>query len=273
MARKKKILVGYKQVKYSEEELKQKEQDILLLMDLVDIVRKSRVKEKSDAAFAQITKLMKTQIDKLVYHFNIPGHEKKDIEQEAMLALRYKAIKDYDSSRSTISDISPFDKFAILCMRRHLTTKRKASFQNKHWALNSAKSLDADNSKSSKSEDGLFLADIIPQKGGDQVDLYKDKEYFMMLMHELHLRLSYFEKIVLKLYAHNYSYQEIVKIINRKYKKRNVRVKSIDNALSRIKIKSEEVVEKYGDEVDRQTLLKKLSDREVEKKKKLAKKE
>lgn len=261
MTRSKKTLVGVKSVSDEEKELKEKKEQETLLIDLVNVVRKSRTKEKSDAAFAEIEKILRSQIDKVIYRFNIPGQTSDDMRQEASFALRYKAIKDYDQTRSLIKEVSPFDKFAVLCIRRHLTTKRKASFQNKSWALNSAKSLDADRGKQFKSEDNLFLSDIIPQPGGDTVDAYKDKEYFMMLMKQLHSRLSGFEQHVLKLYAHHHSYRDIMQIINKKYKK-NIKVKSIDNALMRIKIKGEEVIDKYGDELDKQMLDKRREERE-----------
>jgi DNA-directed RNA polymerase specialized sigma24 family protein len=243
----KKTLVKTKTYKTKEDTATRKK-EILLLIELVEIVRRSRKKTKADIAFSEITKILKIKIDQLVYRFTIPGSQQQDVRQEALFALRYKAIKDYDQSRSLMKDISPFDKFAMLCMRRHLATKLKAAFQNKSRALTDAVSLDRDRGSSERSEENLFLSDIIPHPGKDVAEQIKDKEYFRLLMGHLCQKLSSFEKEVLRLYSHRYSYNEIADIINRRYKKKMIEVKSIDNALSRIKNKAKDVVEKFGEE-------------------------
>ena len=250
MARSKKVLVGAN--KASDDEKKKKQ--VLLLIKLVNTVRRSRKQERINVAFNQIVEIMQKKINQLVYKFHIPGCTKQDIEQEALFALRYKAIKDYDSSRSERHELSPFDKFAMLCMRRHLATQLKASYQNKSYTLNTAASLDRDRSCAAKSEENLFLSDIISTTDGDVVEALKKREYFVLFMNQLYKRLSPFEQEVLKLYSLKYSYNEIADIMNKRNKKKKLKknlVKSVDNALSRIKNKGKEVLEKYGDEIDR----------------------
>jgi len=246
MTRKKKLVKTKKRKTKEDTEARKKE--ILLLIELVETVRRSRKKAKADIAFQEIIKILKIKIDQLVYRFTIPGSQQQDVRQEALFALRYKAIKDYDQSRSLLKTISPFDKFAMLCMRRHLSTKLKAAFQNKSRALTDAVSLDRDRGSSERSEENLFLSDIIPHPGKDVFEQIKDKEYFRLLMGNLRQKLSVFEKNVLILYGHRYSYNEIADIINRRYKKKMIEVKSIDNALSRIKNKAKDIVEKFGEE-------------------------
>lgn len=246
MARKEKLVKTKKNKKKEETEARKKE--ILLLIDLVEIVRRSRKKSKADIAFKEITSILRTKIDQLVYRFTIPGNQKQDIRQEALYALRYKAIKDYDKTRSMMREISPFDKFAMLCMRRHLATKLKSAFQNKSRALTDAVSLDRDRGASEKSEENLFLSDILPHPDKDVSEKAKDKEYFELLMGNLCQCLSVFEKKVLRLYSYRYSYNEIAEIINRKDKKKRIEVKSVDNALSRIKNKAKDIMEKFGQE-------------------------
>ena len=239
-------VVGNKTDK-SNENQKEKNQQDLLLVKLVDTVRKSRKKEKADAAFESIIYILKNKIEQLVYKFNIPGHSKQDIRQEALFALRYKAIKDYDRNRSAMKKISPFDKFAMLCMRRHLSTRLKSSYQNKSITLNRAASLDADRSSSLNGEENLFLSDIVVCTEGDVIDDIAQQENFNILMSNLYRKLSALEKEVLKLYSCRYSYVEIAEIINKKLKNKKkdmVEVKSIDNALSRIKSKAKEIIYK-----------------------------
>jgi len=250
MARKKKLVavIHRKKKKLSNKKQKENNEDVVFLMRLVDVVRRSRKKEKSDVAFNKIIKILKPKIDQLVFKFNIPGHSKTDILQEALFALRYKAIKDYDKTRSSIKKISPFDKFAILCIRRHLATRLKASYQNKSRTLNSAASIDRDRGSSSKCEENLFLSDIIPQPNSDVVENIKKHERFSILINSLYQRLSQFEKQVLRLYGRKHSYNEIANIISNKSKKRQVAVKSVDNALSRIKNKAKNIIEKFGND-------------------------
>ena len=53
-----------------------------------------------------------------------------------------------------------------------------------------------------------------------------------------------------KLYIQKHSYEDISKILNKKYKEKQIKtkvnVKSIDNAISRIKTKGKEVFFKHG---------------------------
>ena len=223
----------------------EKDEQGSLLVNLVNVVRNSRKKDKSDDAFLKITEILKTKIDQLVYKFRIPGHNQQDIKQEALFALRYKAIKDYDQTRSTIKKVSPFDKFAMLCMRRHLSTRLKASFQNKSIALNRAVSIDSDRGSFSRDEENLFLSDIILHPDGDVSESTMKKEVFYILMRTLYVRLSDFEKQVLKLYSCKYSYNEIAEIIYGKGKNNQAAIKSIDNSLSRIKLKGKDIITEW----------------------------
>ena len=92
------------------------QEQILKYIELVKIIRGSKSKIEKDLAFEEIVKMMEPNLQKFIRKFTIPGYDKNDIYQEALFALKYKAIKDYDSSRSEIKDISPFDKFAIANM-------------------------------------------------------------------------------------------------------------------------------------------------------------
>ena len=229
--------------------------------DLVDIVRsRGRAdKNKVNDAYNEIHHRMKVRIGYLVHKFyrTMPGYSLDDISQEALFALRYKAIPDYKKNvMGRSGEPYPFDKFGILCIRRHLSTLRKACFQNKQKTLNTSLSLDQDRNESS--EEALFLVDIIPRTDGTILEELGDKEYHNFLFNKLYERLSKFEKQVFLLYAQRYSYEEIAVLLKKKAKKDGSRnqkkkkikdiVKSVDNALSRLKVKAKEVFQKFGEE-------------------------
>jgi RNA polymerase sporulation-specific sigma factor len=216
---------------------------------LVDIVRKSRNNDRTNKAFNEIERRMRPRLRQISYKFTIPGSSQADVFQEALFALRYKAIKDYDKTRGNDTGPYPFEKFAVLCVRRHLSTKLKASYQNKSKVLNLSISLDQD--RNDGSENNLFLANIVPCTEGGVLETVGDNEYHKRLFSQLFKKLSDFEKQVFVLYVQKRSYEEISDIINAKLKKSKKRhranVKSVDNALSRIKNKSREIFKKYGD--------------------------
>lgn len=215
---------------------------------LVDIVRSNCRSKKNNSAYNEIENRIRPKIYFIARQFYIPGCNHDDIFQEALFALRYKAIPDYDGSRGRGDTIYPFDKFAVLCIRRHLSTLLKSSFQNKRKALNTSLSLDQD--RNNTSDDSLFLSDIIPRTEGSVVGELGEREYYQKLFKGLYLELSILEKRVFKLYSRRYSYGEISIIINKYYRKKKIRkrtnVKSIDNALSRIKQKAKEVYDRFG---------------------------
>tara|TARA_Y100000310_G_C20693925_1_gene824161 strand:- start:2688 stop:3443 length:756 start_codon:yes stop_codon:yes gene_type:complete len=208
-------------------------------IELVDIVRKSRRKTRIDEAYRQIEKRMRTKLQQISFKFYIPGMSNDDIYQESLYALRYKAIKDYDKTRGSTDEPYPFDKFAILCIRRHLATNLKASYQNKKKVLNQSISLDQERNESS--QDFLFLSDILPLTDSNILDDLERKEYYTRLFTALFKKLSDFERQVLILYAKKYSYEEIAEKVNKMRKKKNlykISTKSIDNSLSRTKSKA-----------------------------------
>jgi len=215
--------------------------------DLVEVVRgNTRVQRKNDA-YNEIEKRIKQKVSYIARQFYIPGLNFDDILQEALYALRFKAIPDYDKTRGKNESPYPFDKFAMLCIRRHLSTLLKSSFRNKEKSLNTSFSLDQD--RSSHDDENLFLVDILTSSNDSLIDEVGKKEYYHNLIENLYKKLSKLEKNVFILYSCKYSYVEITSKINKFYKskgkKSKVSIKSIDNALSRVKCKAREVFEKY----------------------------
>jgi len=217
--------------------------------DLVEIVRGEGRKRRQNCAYNEIEHRIKSKLIYITRQFYIPGFNFDDILQEGLYALRFKAIPDYNKERGSGDQPYPFDKFAILCIRRHLSTILKSSFQNKRKALNTSLSLDQD--RGTHEDEKLYLSDILPKTKAGVIDIVSDKEYYKNLFSRLYQRLSKLERNVFILYAHKCSYEEITAKINKVYikggTKKRTNIKSIDNALSRIKMKAKEIYDKYGE--------------------------
>ncbi|MFW5890606.1 MAG: sigma factor, partial [bacterium] len=101
---------------------------------LIQLVKKVKESDDNDA-FDKIYKRMEKYIKSIISKFFISGLGDDDILQECLIALRFKAINDYDENKG------PFIRFAKLCIRRHIITELKACKKKKYLALNSAFSL------------------------------------------------------------------------------------------------------------------------------------
>ena len=154
----------------------------------------------------------------------IVGGDADDLIQEGMIGL-FKAIRDFDAASG-----SCFRAFAELCISRQIITAIKAATRHKHGPLNSYVSLSR---PVAGDDDGgeRTLADVIPHRGlSDPADLVISAERIRAMQDHLDAALSDLEVEVLRLYVDGKSYQEIAEVLSR-------HVKSIDNALQRIKRK------------------------------------
>lgn len=222
------------------------------LLELVNIIKKKDKKDENiDVYFNEIVQLMNTKIKQIVYKFNIIGYDKDDIYQESLMALRFNAIKDYDASKGSNGPY-PFEKFAALCINRWLMTKVKATYRQKSKALNFSISLDQDVSDHHETfENFLSLVDVVQSKHIEEVETYIIKDFYRSICEDVFERLSTFEQKVFMLYMQNYSYEEIANVLDKSKKKdKQSSIKSVDNALVRIKMKANEVLEKYKDQLD-----------------------
>lgn len=156
------------------------------------------------------------------------GGDREDVTQEGMIGL-YKAICDYDESKLT-----SFKAFAELCITRQIITAIKTATRQKHIPLNSYISL---NKPIYDDESDRTLIDTIAEyRTSDPQELLLNQEKFGYMKYKLSVLLSDFEQKVLDLYLDGYTYQEISQELDR-------HVKSIDNALQRIKRKFEQLVD------------------------------
>ena len=157
------------------------------------------------------------------------GADREDIIQEGMIGL-YKAIRDFRGDK-----LSSFRAFAELCITRQIITAIKTATRQKHIPLNSYISL---NKPIYDEDSDRTLLDIISgSKIADPEELIVSKEEFDNIEEKMGEILSSLEWKVLMYYLEGKSYQEIAVDLKR-------HVKSIDNALQRVKRKVERYLEK-----------------------------
>jgi RNA polymerase sporulation-specific sigma factor len=156
------------------------------------------------------------------------GADKEDIVQEGMIGL-YKAIRDFRNDK-----LSSFRAFAELCITRQIITAIKTATRQKHIPLNSYVSL---NKPIYDEESDRTLLDILTAtKITDPEELIISREELVSIESKIGEILSNLELEVLMSYLQGKSYQEIACDLDR-------HVKSIDNALQRVKRKLEKYLE------------------------------
>ena len=156
------------------------------------------------------------------------GADREDIIQEGMIGL-YKAIRDFRGDK-----LSSFRAFAELCITRQIITAIKTATRQKHIPLNSYVSL---NKPIFDEESDRTLLDVISEESiSDPEEMIINREEFSGIELKMGEILSELEWEVLSLYLEGKSYQEIAVELKR-------HVKSIDNALQRVKRKLEKYLE------------------------------
>lgn len=152
------------------------------------------------------------------------GADHEDIVQEGMIGL-FKAVRDYQPER-----LSSFRAFAELCITRQIITAIKTATRQKHVPLNSYVSL---NKPLYDEESDRTLMDVIVEgRAQNPEELIIGREDLTSIRSRVDQVLSDLEQDVLNAYLDGKSYQEIADKLGR-------HVKSIDNALQRVKRKLE----------------------------------
>ena len=156
------------------------------------------------------------------------GADREDIIQEGLIGL-YKAIRDFRGDK-----LSSFRAFAELCITRQIITAIKTATRQKHIPLNSYVSL---NKPIFDEESDRTLLDVISEENiSDPEEMIINREEFNGIEVKMGEILSGLEWEVLSLYLQGKSYQEVAVDLDR-------HVKSIDNALQRVKRKLEKYLE------------------------------
>ena len=156
------------------------------------------------------------------------GADHEDIVQEGMIGL-YKAVRDFRPEK-----LASFRAFAELCVTRQIITAIKTATRQKHIPLNSYISL---NKPIFDEESDRTLLDVISEgRITNPEELLIGQEDLSTIESRIGKMLSPLEWEVLLAYLDGRSYQEIAEDLGR-------HVKSIDNALQRVKRKMEKLLE------------------------------
>lgn len=159
-----------------------------------------------------------------VSKYYIIGAERDDIVQEGLIGL-FKAIKCYKPDQQ-----NSFKSFANMCVERQLITAIKTSNRQKHMPLNSYLSLNM-SAYDEESDDTEVMEIFNSALIEDPLDTITKKEYYISVENAIDKSLSDFERQVLGRYINGESYTEIAQ-------KLDTPVKSIDNAIQRIRKKA-----------------------------------
>lgn len=188
-----------------------------------EIVR--RIQQEHDMAGADyLVNKYKPLVRQKARPYFMVGADSDDIIQEGMIGL-YKATRDFKEGKE-----ASFKSFAEICITRQIITAIKSATRRKHSPLNSYVSLSGftydDTSERSLYE---IIEDENEEKPEEMLIINDESEKIDIIMSEL---LSELEQQVLRGYLDGKTYEEMAHEVDRS-------VKSIDNALQRIKKKLE----------------------------------
>jgi RNA polymerase sporulation-specific sigma factor len=196
------------------------------LLSETDEVLVERARSGDDRAIETLLQRYRHYARAKARTYFLAGADKEDIVQEGMIGL-FKGIRDFRPDKK-----AAFRAFAELCISRQIITAIKTASRQKHFPLNSYVSL----SKPVHAGDGQerSIGETLEQMGvSDPAELVISAEDMAHIRESMGLLLSDLETEVLQLYMDGKSYQEIADRLGR-------HVKSIDNALQRIKRKLEQ---------------------------------
>ncbi len=187
--------------------------------EIVDVARSG-----STEAQEYLIKKYKSFVRAKARSYFLIGADREDIIQEGMIGL-YKAIRDFRAER-----LASFKAFAELCITRQIITAIKTATRQKHIPLNSYVSL---NRPIYDEDSDRTLLDIMPgNRVLDPEEVVISSEEVGNMEDKIIEILSELEWQVLNSYLDGKSYLEIAEELER-------HVKSVDNALQRVKRKLE----------------------------------
>jgi len=182
-----------------------------------------RARAGDDAAADELVRRYRVLARTKARSFFVIGADRDDVVQEGMIGI-YKAIRDFDPSTG-----ASFRTFAELCVTRQVITAVKAAGRLKHGPLSGAVPLD----RPVPGDDGggATLADVLPAAASsDPAEAVVSADEVRALQQHFDEVLTDLEQQVLRHHLQGRSYDEIAAMLQR-------HVKSIDNALQRIKRK------------------------------------
>lgn len=185
-----------------------------------------KARSGEDDALSLIFDSFRNYITGLSRKYFLAGADSDDLVQEGMIGL-FKAIRDYSPGEG-----ASFSTFASVCISRQIKSAIKMANRKKHMPLNTSVSLH------SGDEEGEQLLDIFVAEEENPEEIYINKETCSLMNKILFESLSKMELRIFSLYSKGLSYREISEITGKT-------VKSVDNAVQRIKKKIEKVKKDY----------------------------
>jgi RNA polymerase sporulation-specific sigma factor len=200
-------------------------------LQLKQLVRKA--KEGDEKSFDKIIKILEPDLKKISSKYYIVGSDEQDVLQECRIGV-WKSIKDYNEEGGMT-----FKNFSVnVCVKRHLITAMSHANTQKFKLHNEAFSLSAPSSMHGDDENSLTFADSIPDPSSDLLKQYIVHEEFNVNIGIISDKLTDLECSIFEQYAYNSSYKDIATALN-------VKPKTVDNALMRIRKKSQEAYQSY----------------------------
>ena len=195
------------------------------LMDQPDVALIERYHAGETAALLVLLERYRRFARVRARSYFLAGADSDDIEQEGMIGL-FKAARDFRADRE-----ASFRAFAEICITRQVITAVKSATRHKHQPLNQYVSLSGVRGGDDAAERSVEEM-LDPHAVPDPADTVISNERLAAMRRSIGEALSGLEVDVLRLYVEGKSYQEISEQLGR-------HVKSIDNALQRIKRKLE----------------------------------
>jgi len=197
---------------------------------LLSLVRKA--KEGDEKSYDKIVKILDQDIKKIASKFFIVGSDDQDVLQECRIGI-WKAIKDFDENGGM-----SFKNFSLsLCCKRRLSTAISHANTLKYKLHNEAVSLSAPTSHQ-VDDITLTYADVIEDPNSNMLNNYIQQEEFEDSIGLIKDKLTKLELAIFNQYAYDSSYKNIADTLE-------VKPKTVDNALMRIRKKSSETYQLY----------------------------
>ena len=184
--------------------------------------------EQNEFAIDYIVNKYKNFVRAKARTYFLVGADRDDIIQEGMIGL-YKATRDFRHDK-----LASFRAFAELCITRQIITAIKSATRQKHAPLNSNISLNK--TVYTEESERTLLEMLSSARSTNPEDLIISQEELDDIEKNIGHILSDLEWQVLEGYLDGKSYQEMAKGTDRS-------IKSIDNALQRVKRKLEKFLE------------------------------
>ena len=189
------------------------------------------IKKEDKTALNSLIERYKETVNMKVAKYYINGAEKEDLVQEGLIGL-FKSVRNFNPDKQ-----NSFKSFANLCIERQIITAIKGSKRQKHIPLNSYVSLNNTNFENEDGDTDNQLIDILDTNTiEDPLDNITKNEYYKSVEQAINTSLSDFEKQVLHRYVEGQSYIQIAEGLNSQ-------VKSVDNAIQRIRKKTAKNIE------------------------------